>query len=371
MKELRDKNITHSLLQDIGKKTKKLDVPVRIMEVCGTHTMTIYRFGLKALLDRAGVDMLTGPGCPVCITPDAIHEACLSLLTEQENLILASFGDVTRVPTRKGSLQTAVAARSSHLKIVYSPQESLELARTNPDKEVVFFGVGFETTIPAIALTVKKARQEGLKNYSVLTALWLIPPALRAILESGETMISGFLYPGHVSTIIGTKPYEFIPREYGVAGAIAGFEPNDILLGIISILDQIRNGQPAVANEYRRAVPALGNPLARAIMDEMLEEEDATWRGLGKISKSGLRLKGSFADYDARKKFNLRMEEESRGLGGCRCGEVLRGLIPPALCPLFVEKCRPESPYGPCMVSFEGACYITYKYGREKPNSFA
>ncbi len=366
MKELRNKDITRALLRDIARKTGELPGPVRIMEVCGTHTMTIYRYGLKAVLEEAGIDMVSGPGCPVCITPNEIHEACLRLLTERENLILASFGDMTRVPTEKGSLQTAVPARSSQLKIVYSPEESLELARTNQDKEVVFFGVGFETTIPSIALTVKKARQEGLTNFSVVAALWLIPPAIRAILEAGETVISGFLYPGHVSVIIGTRPYEFIPKEYGLAGAIAGFEPNDILLGIGAILDQMKAGRPAVANEYRRAVSPSGNHLARAIMDEVLEEKDAAWRGLGRIPRSGLKLRPAYAAWDAQVKFGLRPKEGSGDLPGCRCGEVLRGLIPPPRCPLFAASCSPDSPRGPCMVSFEGACYIYHKFGRQE-----
>lgn len=365
-KELKDRKIARGLLREIEKKRRELSGPLRVMEVCGTHTMTVYRYGLKKLLEEAGIDMLTGPGCPVCITPNEVHEACLKLLTERENIIIASFGDMTRVPTRRGSLQTAIPAPSSRLKIVYSPQESLELARGNPDKEVVFFGVGFETTIPAISLTVKRASQEGIRNYSALTALWLIPPALRAILESGETKISGFLYPGHVSTIIGTEPYAFIPREYGVAGAIAGFEPNDILLAIISVLEQIRDGRPSVANEYRRAVPPSGNPRARAIMEEMLEEKDAIWRGMGKIPRSGLELKNAYASYDACQRFGLRLEKTSGDLPGCRCGEVLRGVISPVDCPLYAAKCHPDSPYGPCMVSVEGACYIHYKFGRER-----
>ncbi|MBM3284281.1 MAG: hydrogenase formation protein HypD [Candidatus Aminicenantes bacterium] len=371
MKELRDRAVTRGLLQDIEKKMRQLSRPVRVMEVCGTHTMTVHRYGLKSLLTQTGVEMVTGPGCPVCITPNDTHEACLGLLTEQENLILTSFGDMTRVPTRKGSLQTAIPARSSRLRIVYSPEESLSLARSNPDREVVFFGVGFETTIPSIALTAKKASQEGLKNYSVLTALWLLPPALRAILKAGETAISGFLYPGHVSAIIGVKPYEFIPKEYGVAGAIAGFEPNDVLLGIATVLDQIRDSRPAVANEYRRVVHPSGNPMARAVMEEMLAEKDATWRGLGKIPRSGLELKSAYAAYDARRKFKIKRGEASGDLPGCRCGEILRGLIEPPLCPLYSKECRPESPYGPCMVSLEGACYITYKFGREKPRPSA
>jgi len=365
MKELRDKSITFALLREIEKKARSLSRLVRIMEVCGTHTMTIHRYGLKTLLEEAGVEMISGPGCPVCITPNEIHEACLDLVTAKENIILASFGDMTRVPTRKGSLQTVVPAPKSLVKIVYSPQESLALAKANPDKEVIFFGVGFETTIPSIALTVRKAHEQGLQNFSVLSALWLIPPALRAILEAGETEISGFLYPGHVSAIIGVKPYQFVADEFCVPGAIAGFEPNDILLGLSAILSQVEEGRPRVHLEYSRAVNPSGNPLARAIMEEMLEPKDAYWRGLGQIPQSGLELKKAYAVYDAKTRHKLRIKEGSGDLPGCRCGEILRGLVAPPQCPLYLKKCSPDSPFGPCMVSFEGACYVYYKYGRQ------
>jgi hydrogenase expression/formation protein HypD len=362
MKELRDGSITRALLGQIKGKTSRLGRPVRIMEVCGTHTMTIHRYGLKVPLEEAGVDMVSGPGCPVCITPNEVHEACLDLVTQKENFILASFGDMTRVPTRKGSLQTAVPARSSLLKIVYSPEEALALARAHADKEVVFFGAGFETTIPAIAVTVKRAAAERVGNFSTLTALWLIPPALRAILLAGETSISGFLYPGHVSAIIGLEPYRFIAEEFGVPGAVAGFEPNDILLGISSVLDQITEERPDVRLEYGRVVNPSGNPVARAVMEEMLEPRDALWRGLGRIPLSGLVLKDSYRAYDARTRYGLHVDEGSGDLPGCRCGEVLRGLISPPQCPLFGKACGPDSPFGPCMVSFEGACFIHHKY---------
>ncbi len=363
MKELRDKTITRSLLREISQKTGFLGHSVRVMEVCGTHTMTIHRFGLKKLLEEAGVEMISGPGCPVCITPNGFHEACLNLVTRRKNLILASFGDMTRVPTRQGSLQTAVPAESSQVKIVYSPQSALDLAAENPAKEVIFFGVGFETTIPSIALTVKKAAAMNLKNFSVLSALWLIPPALRAILEAGETAIDAFLYPGHVSAIIGIEPYRFIPEEYHLPGAVAGFEPNDILLGISAVLDQINQGKPGIFLEYGRVVAAEGNPRARSVMEEMLDPVDARWRGLGKIAGSGLELKPEYSDFDARKKHKLAVGESDADLPGCRCGEVLRGLIPPNACALFGKTCRPESPFGPCMVSLEGACLILFKYG--------
>lgn len=365
MKELRDKAISRALLRGIKSKALSLRVPLRIMEVCGTHTMTIHRYGLKTLLEDAGVQMVSGPGCPVCITPNELHEACLDLVINRENTILASFGDMTRVPTSKGSLQTAVPARSSQVKIVYSPEESLELARSNPGKNVVFFGVGFETTIPSIALTVKKAQEESLPNFSVLPALWLIPPALRAILQAGETMVSGFLYPGHVSAIIGVEPYRFVASEFGVPGVIAGFEPNDILLGISAVLDQIAAGRPDVALEYGRAVNPRGNALALAAMDEVLEAYNACWRGLGPIPRSGLKLRKKFGAYDAQVKHKICIKARGRDLPGCRCGEILRGLIAPPQCPLYVKKCGPDSPFGPCMVSLEGACYIYYKYDRK------
>ncbi len=366
MKELRDKTVTLALTREIEGKVRSLGRPVRLMEVCGTHTMTSHRFGLKPLLDAAGVEMVSGPGCPVCITPNEVHEACLELLTGKENVVLASFGDMTRVPTRKGSLQTAVPAPSSRLKLVYSPEESIEIARSEPGKEVVFFGVGFETTIPGIALTVEKARHDGLENYSVLSALWLIPPALRWILDAGETTVNGFLYPGHVSAIIGTRPYRFIAEEYGVPGAVAGFEPNDILLGISAVLDQIREGKPRVHLEYRRAVNPEGNLRALEAMDRILEPTEGSWRGLGRIPGSSLRLRKSFHDFDASVRHGLRVEPGSGDLPGCRCGEVLRGVISPPQCGLFSRKCRPDAPFGPCMVSFEGACYIYHKYGRDQ-----
>ncbi len=364
MKELRDKRVIGALLDEIEKKTNSLSTPLHIMEVCGTHTMTVHRYGLKKMLRKAGVEMLSGPGCPVCITPNEIHEAAIDLVTEKENYILATFGDMTRVPTQKGSLQTVIPASGSMVKIVYSPDESLELARKNPEKEVGFFGVGFETTIPSIALTVKKAFDEELTNYALLSGLWLIPPPLKTIVKAKDISIEGFLYPGHVSAIIGERPYHFIAEEFGLPGAITGFEPADILLGILSIINQIRDGKADVANEYSRVVRPSGNPYARRVMGDILETKDAHWRGLGLIPKSGLKLKKRYSGYDAEVKYNLKIKEGSGDLPGCRCGEVLRGMISPPHCPLFAKKCNPESPYGPCMVSFEGACLAYYKYER-------
>jgi hydrogenase expression/formation protein HypD len=363
MEPFRDKKIIGRLLREVSGLTAR--VPggaVRIMEVCGTHTMTIHRYGLKPLLSEAGVEMVSGPGCPVCITPDAYHEAALDFLTNRENVILAAFGDMTRVPTRRGSLQRAVPARGSRLQIVYSPAESLELALRNPSRDVVFFAAGFETTIPSIGLTVREARRKRLRNYSILAALWLIEPPLRALCRAGEVKVDGFLYPGHVSAITGLKPFEFIPAEFGLPGAVTGFEPADILLGLRSVLGQILEGRPQVANAYGRVVRPEGNIKAQKAMASIFEPRDAVWRGLGRIPRSGLSLRKAYARYDALSRHGLSLDEESSDLPGCRCGAILRGAASPPDCPLFSVKCRPDAPHGPCMVSYEGACLIHFKY---------
>jgi len=287
MKELRDPAAIRRLLADIEQRARALGRTPRIMEVCGTHTMALFKNGLTPLLAEAGVEMVSGPGCPVCITPNGIHEAAIAIVTGTEGLTLAAFGDMTRVPTRKGSLQTAVPAKDSRLRIVYSPEDALEEARRDPSRPVVFYGAGFETTIPSIAYTAKRAAAEGLRNYAVLPALWLIPPALRAILEAGEVAVDGFLYPGHVSAIIGTGPYEFVAREFGVPGAVAGFEPGDILLAIRSVLDQALAGEPGVELEYARAIGRDGNATARALMDEIFEPFDKLAGIPGETSSPG------------------------------------------------------------------------------------
>ncbi len=359
-----DRAAIEALLRQAARLRREAGPDCRLMEVCGTHTMAVHRSGLKARLRQAGIELVAGPGCPVCITPGDIHEAAVGLVAERENLILAAFGDMTRVPTRRGSLQAAAPARGSSVRVVYSPRESLDLAKRHPDKEIVFFGAGFETTIPGIALTARQAAREGLGNYSVLTAFWLIPPPLRTILSAKDARVSGFLYPGHVSAVIGPRAYDFVAGEFGKPGAIAGFEPADILLGIVSILKQLVEGRPRVDNAYARVVAPEGNPLARAAMAEILEEKDAVWRGLGRIPRSGLRLRDEYAGWDAERRFGLKLGGESSDLPGCRCGDVLKGRIEPPGCKLFGRSCRPDLPQGPCMVSYEGACLAFYKYGR-------
>lgn len=361
----RSEKIIRELLKAIKRETPDNQTPLKIMEVCGTHTMTLHRFGLKPLLREAGIEMISGPGCPVCITPDYYHETMIDLVTSRPNIILCTFGDLTRVPTGRGSLQTVVPNRFSVIRIVYSPEEALDLARKNLEKEVVFFGAGFETTIPSIIYTIKKAKEERLKNYSIFSALWLIPPAIEAILSTGEILLNGFIYPGHVSAIIGTSPYRFVAEKYRMPGAIAGFEPADILLAILSVIRQIKNGKPEVANEYARVVTEKGNAQAQSLMREFLKEYDADWRGLGIIPRSGLKLKDRYAEFDALKRFDLipaPSESRDPARTTCRCGDVLKGLLRPDQCPLFRKACSPDNPKGPCMVSFEGACLIEFKY---------
>ena len=362
-----DRRVTTGLLQEIAGLAGGMTDPVRLMEVCGTHTMAIHRHGLKDLLLDAGVDMISGPGCPVCITPDGFHEAAIRLVTEREGFILATFGDMTRIPTRLGSLQTTVPARGSSVKTVYSPAEALDLSRRHPDKDVVFFGAGFETTIPAITLTALQALKENRNRFSVLTAFWTIPAPLRAILTAGEIKISGFLYPGHVSAIIGLEPYAFVAREFGLPGAITGFEPADILLGIRAVLEQIRDGRPGVVNAYPRVVRTDGNPAARALLEEELEPVDALWRGLGRIPGSGLRFRSRNARADAAAIYGLHPADDASDAPGCRCGEVLRGVLDPPRCALFGRTCTPDNPRGPCMVSLEGSCLVHYKYRGPRP----
>jgi len=363
MKELRSPKGIKALLAGISGLTSGMARPVKIMEICGTHTMTIFRNGLSPLLLEAGVEMISGPGCPVCITPDVFHQAAINLATGHNNLTLATFGDMTRVPTRIGSLQRTVPAKGSEIRVVYSPAEALDEARRRPDREVVFFGAGFETTIPSIAYVIRQAASEKLGNFSVLTAFWLIPPALEHILKSGDMAVTGFLYPGHVSAIIGAYPYSFVAEKYRIPGAIAGFEPGDVLLGVLAILRQLTSGKPEVSLEYARAVRPEGNPAATALMAEVLEPYDASWRGLGLIPRSGLKVRPAFSAWSAAEKYGINLREKIRGLPGCLCGEVVKGKARPEECPQFGKKCTPDSPLGPCMVSYEGACLIHYKFG--------
>ncbi|MCI6486545.1 MAG: hydrogenase formation protein HypD [Clostridiales bacterium] len=332
----------------------------RLMEVCGTHTMAIAKSGIKSMLPEK-VKLLSGPGCPVCVTPPQVIDAVLELAMGPE-ITIATYGDMVRVPgSRPGDSLQRRRALGAKLLVVYSPVDAVEYAKENPDREVVFLGVGFETTAPGTAAAVLTAKEEKVKNFSVLSMLKTVEPALRALMKTEDFKVQGFLCPGHVGTIIGEKGFAFLPEEYQMPAVIAGFEPEDILLSIYLLLRQIAEGRPRVENQYKRAVSPKGNVLAQNMIGRCLEPRADLWRGLGRIENSGLGFRAEFSDFDAEKKFSIRYGEET-GPSACRCGDVICGRISPSRCPMFGKRCTPEDPVGPCMVSSEGACAAAYKY---------
>ena len=332
----------------------------RLMEVCGTHTMAIAKSGIKSMLPEK-VKLLSGPGCPVCVTPPQVIDAVLDLAMRPE-ITIATYGDMVRVPgSRPGDSLQRRRALGAKLLVVYSPVDAVEYAKENPDREVVFLGVGFETTAPGTAAAVLTAKEEKVKNFSVLSMLKTVEPALRALMKTEDFKVQGFLCPGHVGTIIGEKGFAFLPEEYRMPAVIAGFEPEDILLSIYLLLRQIAEGRPRVENQYKRAVSPKGNVLAQNMIGRCLEPRADLWRGLGRIENSGLGFRAEFSDFDAEKKFSIRYGEET-GPSACRCGDVICGRISPSRCPMFGKRCTPEDPVGPCMVSSEGACAAAYKY---------
>jgi len=353
---LRDKKLADDILFQI----EKAQVHLRFMHVCGTHQDTLVKHGLDMVLQKRGVEIGQGPGCPVCVTtPKEIEEV---LLLAQKGKTIATFGDMIRVPGVSSSLQQ-MKTEGCDVRTVYSIEDAVALAEKHKGKEVVFMAVGFETTAPTTASVLLRGPPS---NFSVLCCHRLIPPALQAILEMGERKIDGFIEPGHVSTIIGTKPYEFISKDYRVPQVIAGFEPLDLLMGVWMLVRQIQQGKTEVENEYARAVKPEGNRKAQQILTQVFEPVDVKWRGFPLIPRSGLRLREQYESYDAGKKYEkdlgMLTEEEFPEPIGCLCGEVLRGLISSTQCPLFGRECTPETPVGPCMVSSEGNCQIQYRY---------
>jgi hydrogenase expression/formation protein HypD len=332
---------------------------VNLMEVCGTHTVAIFRHGIRQLLPPP-LSMLSGPGCPVCVTTNADIDKAIAL-AEQPGVTLATFGDMMKVPGSYQSLQQ-VKADGSDVRVVYSPRDAVCMARDNPQRPVIFFAVGFETTAPTIAAALLEAEGLGLRNFYLISVHKLIPPAMRALLEAGEVRIDGFICPGHVSVVIGAQPYQFIPQQYGVPCVITGFEPLDVLQGIEMLLRQVAEGRAEVEIQYRRGVRPEGNPLARELVSRVFEESDAGWRGLGSIPGSGLKLRPEYKRFDAEEAFPIN-PPPTKEHEGCLCGDILRGVKTPPECPLFGEACTPESPVGPCMVSSEGTCAGWYQYG--------
>ncbi len=337
------------------------DRPVKFMEVCGGHTHTIYRHGIEQLLPST-VEMVHGPGCPVCVIPMGRVDDAIAV-AETPGVVFTSFGDMMRVPGSTSTLLEA-KARGADVRMVYSPMDALEVAAANPDLEVVFFAVGFETTAPSTALTLLAARERSIGNFSVFCNHVTIIPPIRAILDSPDLRLDGFLGPGHVSTVIGTRPYRFVPEQYGLPLVATGFEPFDILQGVHMLLAQLAEGRCAVENQYTRVVPDDGNPRALEVMSRVFTlRPHFEWRGLGFISQSALALGGEFADWDAELRFavpGVRVADPK----ACQCGEVLKGAIRPWECKVFGTACTPETPIGTCMVSSEGACAAYYNYGR-------
>lgn len=332
-----------------------------LMEVCGSHTMALAKTGIKTRL-KDYVRLIAGPGCPVCVTDQKSIDAMIQL-SEGPNRILCTFGDMMRVPGSKFTLMEA-KTEGQDIRVVYSPLDSVKIAEENPDKEVIFLGIGFETTIPILALAIREAKRRELTNYSIWMTTKLVEPVLRALLDSGEVKLDGFLLPGHVSVVLGSQSYNFLVKEYNLSGVITGFEPVQLLSGIYKLLQLLLEKKIDILNDYTYVVKDEGNLVAQNLIEEYLEPHDEAWRGISTIPKSGLVLKEKYASFDAQKKFKVSLGEPRKTK--CRCGEIIRGLITPEECVLFNKGCTPTHPIGPCMVSTEGTCAAHYQYMREE-----
>ena len=357
--EFRDSELAKRVVREIERIAEGRRF--RIMEICGGHTHTIYRYGLHDVLP-ANIELVHGPGCPVCVLPMGKVDDAIAI-AKHEGVILATFGDMMRVPGSEGSLIDA-QADGADVRMVYSPLDALKLAHQNLDRKVVFFAIGFETTAPSTAVTLLHAKRLGVRNFFVFCNHVLVVPAIKALLDSPETRLDGFIGPGHVTTVIGSKAWEFISKDYGKGIVISGFEPLDMLQAIYMLVKQLIEGKPRVDVQYTRAVRPDGNTKAKEVMAQVFElRETFEWRGLGWIEKSALKLKPEFAEFDAELHFDLPRRQVADPKV-CQCGEVLRGAILPWECKVFGTACTPEHPIGACMVSSEGACAAVYQYGR-------
>ncbi|HOP40668.1 MAG TPA: hydrogenase formation protein HypD [Geobacteraceae bacterium] len=358
--EFRNRDLVRGLAQLIARLAEGRDKPLTFMEVCGTHTMAIYQFGIRSLLPP-GVRLISGPGCPVCVTPVGYVDRAVAY-ARRPDTIVATFGDMLRVPGSSSSLMQE-RARGGDIRIVYSPLDAVALAEKNREKRLVFLGVGFETTAPTIAGAILTADSRGVDNFFVLASHKTIPIPMRILSADPKLGIDGYLCPAHVSAIIGAEAYRFLAKEHGVPCVVTGFEPADILQGVAMLVSQVVERRSRVENQYRRFVTQEGNSKARELVNQVFVPSDAVWRGLGIIPGSGLEIAPVFARFDAEKALPVEVEEP-REPEGCLCGEVLKGKITPFDCPLFGSACTPERPVGACMVSSEGSCAAAYKYGQ-------
>ena len=348
------------LVQKIGELAATTGRKLRFMEVCGTHTVAIFRAGLRQILPDS-VELVSGPGCPVCVTPDDYMDKAIAY-AQRDDVIIATFGDMLKVPGSKSSLNEA-KTNGADIRIVYSPMDSIQIAKDNLDKKVIFLAVGFETTAPTAAATVLAAEQQGISNLYMLSAQKLVPPVMEALLNDEEVHVDGFILPGHVSVVTGTGVYEPVIGKYHVPGVVTGFEPLQILRGLYRLVQQVVNGEAKVENEYTDVVKPEGNPVSMAITSRVYEPCDTGWRGMGIVPLSGLKMKAEYARFDIEHVLPIEVETVVKKTA-CRCGEVLRGIVTPKECPLFGKACVPPHAIGPCMVSVEGVCAAWYKYGQ-------
>ena len=357
--EYRKPSTIKKIAKEIHIAAEQIPHKVNLMEVCGTHTMTIGRFGIRQLLPQ-NIKLISGPGCPVCVAPDEYIDTAIAL-SDNTDTIIATFGDMVRVPGSFSSLEKE-QAKGKDIRTVYSPLEALDIAKGNPLKKVVFLGVGFETTAPTVALVIKKASVSEIKNFLVLAGHKLITPAMEALLEDREVKIDGFICPGHVSAVIGAVPYKHLTNLFCVPCVIAGFEPVDILEAILLLIKNLSINSNSVEIQYKRAVKEEGNRKAQEAMEEVFDVLDSEWRGLGMIRESGLAIKKKYRDIDAKYGLPVKLRR-SKSRSECICGDILKGKKIPPACKLFGKACTPENPIGPCMVSSEGSCAAYYKYG--------
>ncbi|MEA3283997.1 MAG: hydrogenase formation protein HypD [Synergistota bacterium] len=349
---------TKLLSSALKKLTKR---PTTIMEVCGTHTVSIFRQGLRSLFPE-DLKLISGPGCPVCVTSQGEIDGAIELAT-RKNMVMATYGDMMRVPGSNGTLGE-LRGSGSDVRVVLSAMETLRMAEEMPHKEIVFLAVGFETTAPATAALLIEARKRNLDNLSVLCLHKRVPPALKALSKTDGNRVDGFLLPGHVAVILGHEPFKFIPERYGIACTIAGFEADEIMLALVDLLEQIGENRPSLTSRYEKAVRPEGNVKAVDLMNRVFDTSTSTWRGIGPIDESGMSIKDEYSIWDGARKFNVAVRNVPEPKG-CRCGEILSGTITPKECPLFGTGCTPITPVGPCMVSSEGTCSAWYRYGRK------